>query len=227
MNNYTGKICLLSLNDRKKEDSDQRIIGDYYYKCVKEANIPRIDFSWFDFHEECKNMKYENISKMLKAPSVWNGISTFGYTQIQFKAENKRIEDLSFKILLLQDGIFRTNCIDCLDRTNVIQSVIARQILHKILNKLGLEDVPTGEVFESFLFDFETKYKEIWADNGDYLSMAYTGTNALKGDFTRYGKKTYLGTLNDGKMGSIRYYVNAFCDGYNQDCHDLFLGNIN
>lgn len=25
-----------------------------------------------------------------------------------------------------QDGVFRTNCIDCLDRTNVVQSMLAR-----------------------------------------------------------------------------------------------------
>ena len=29
----------------------------------------------------------------------------------------------------LQDGVFRTNCIDCLDRTNVVQSLIARKSL--------------------------------------------------------------------------------------------------
>ena len=28
-----------------------------------------------------------------------------------------------------QRGIFRTNCIDCLDRTNVVQSAIARVVL--------------------------------------------------------------------------------------------------
>lgn len=28
-----------------------------------------------------------------------------------------------------QNGVFRTNCMDCLDRTNVVQSVIARNIL--------------------------------------------------------------------------------------------------
>ena len=36
-----------------------------------------------------------------------------------------------------QKGIFRTNCMDCLDRTNVVQSVFARQILLAWLYKLG------------------------------------------------------------------------------------------
>lgn len=30
-----------------------------------------------------------------------------------------------------QKGVFRTNCIDCLDRTNVVQSLIARKNLQE------------------------------------------------------------------------------------------------
>ena len=231
LNNYSGKVVLINLTDRKKEGTDQRIIGDLYYKCLKDCNLPRIDFTWFDFHDECKKMKYENISRLLKTSSVSNGMNSFGYTQIQITKEfsfeklNSATTD-DYKVVSLQEGIFRSNCIDCLDRTNVIQSVLARQVLHKILHKLGFEEVPTGEVFELFLFEFESIYKNIWADNGDFLSNAYTGTDALKGDFTRIGKKTIKGTINDGKLACIRYYVNAFKDGYNQDCHDLFLGKF-
>lgn len=31
-----------------------------------------------------------------------------------------------------QDGAFRTNCIDCLDRTNVVQSLLARRNLEEV-----------------------------------------------------------------------------------------------
>lgn len=37
-----------------------------------------------------------------------------------------------------QKGVFRTNCMDCLDRTNVVQSVIARKLLLQWLAKLGI-----------------------------------------------------------------------------------------
>ncbi len=33
----------------------------------------------------------------------------------------------------LQQGVFRTNCIDCLDRTNVVQSMLAKKSLHSQL----------------------------------------------------------------------------------------------
>lgn len=32
-----------------------------------------------------------------------------------------------------QEGVFRTNCIDCLDRTNVVQSLLARRSLTLVL----------------------------------------------------------------------------------------------
>lgn len=32
-----------------------------------------------------------------------------------------------------QSGVFRTNCIDCLDRTNVVQSMIAQEVLNNQL----------------------------------------------------------------------------------------------
>jgi len=54
----------------------------------------------------------------------------------------------------------------------------------------------------------------------------YTGTPALKTDFTRTGKRSRKGALNDGKNSLHRYYINNFTDGYNHDCLDLALGKL-
>ena len=37
-----------------------------------------------------------------------------------------------------QKGVFRVNCIDCLDRTNVVQTAIAKNVIETQLIKLGL-----------------------------------------------------------------------------------------
>ena len=39
-----------------------------------------------------------------------------------------------------QNGVFRVNCIDCLDRTNVVQGVLARIHLEYLLRQLRLLD---------------------------------------------------------------------------------------
>ena len=46
----------------------------------------------------------------------------------------------------------RTNCMDCLDRTNVVQSVFSRQIAHIQMHKMGLAGAPQGKPFEDFKY---------------------------------------------------------------------------
>lgn len=44
----------------------------------------------------------------------------------------------------------------------------------------------------------ENLFKNVWADNADVISIEYSGTPALKTDFTRTGKRTRMGALRDG-----------------------------
>lgn len=43
-----------------------------------------------------------------------------------------------------QRGVFRVNCIDCLDRTNVVQSAFAREVLNTQLEALGILNQSEG-----------------------------------------------------------------------------------
>lgn len=65
----------------------------------------------------------------------------------------------------------------------------------------------------------------VWADNGDAISRQYSGTGALKADFTRTGRRTLLGSLKDGLNSLFRYLLNNFSDGARQDAMDLFYGH--
>jgi len=58
------------------------------------------------------------------------------------------------------------------------------------------------------------------------MSILYSGTPALKTDFTRTGKRTYAGAFNDGVNSVSRYYLNNFTDGYYTDCLDFLTLNI-
>ncbi len=72
----------------------------------------------------------------------------------------------------------------------------------------------------------EEAFREAWTNNANILSIMYTGTNALKTDFTRTGKRTIMGALDDGKNSIHRYYINNLCDGYNHDCLDISLSRL-
>lgn len=93
-----------------------------------------------------------------------------------------------------QHSVVRTNCMDCLDRTNVVQSVLAQWVLQKEFESADV--VATGSTWEDNA-PLLTSYQNLWADNADAVSVAYSGTGALKTDFTRTGKRTRLGAFND------------------------------
>lgn len=73
---------------------------------------------------------------------------------------------------------------------------------------------------------FEVVYKNAWADNADYVSRMYAGTGALKTDFTRTGRRTVAGALQDGINSVTRYYLNNYSDSIRQDSFDLLVGNF-
>jgi hypothetical protein len=192
--------------------------------------VKEIEYVWFDFHHECKGMKYQNLSKLIKGASVSQAMNGFDFFHVTINNNDESfltIKKEDVTIISTQKGVFRTNCIDCLDRTNVVQTVFSRQILHKMLHKIDISEGPSGEPFQEFNPVFENYFKNLWADHGDHLSLAYSGTGALKSDFVRTGKRSRQGAIQDGINTCKRFYINNFCDGYNQDCHDYFLSNLN
>lgn len=143
-----------------------------------------LKYVWFDFHAECRKMKYENLQKLIDL--FTEDLDAIAYLEVT--ADNEAMEKPTVK--KTQKGTVRTNCMDCLDRTNVVQSVVARKVLHKILNSAGLTDKPASTAFEKLPEKLEDIFRASWTRNADVISMLYTGTGALKTDFTRTGKRT-------------------------------------
>jgi hypothetical protein len=56
----------------------------------------------------------------------------------------------------------------------------------------------------------------VWADHANEISISYSGTGALKTDFTRTGTRTLKGALQDGYKSLARYIRNNFFDGPRQ-----------
>lgn len=122
-----------------------------------------------------------------------------------------------------QDGVVRVNCMDCLDRTNVVQSHFAKVELLRQCKYLGIS-IP-GYFWNVFQNSIK-KFNLVWADHADALSLQYAGTPALKTDFTRLGKRTAYGVLNDLKTSIVRYVINHYQDGHRQDVFDCYHGSL-
>ncbi|KAF2877227.1 synaptojanin-1 [Massariosphaeria phaeospora] len=180
-----------------------------------QTAFDRLHYIYFDFHNETKGLRWDRAKLLmdkLEEPVIKNGY----FRGVDMPGDTGRIE-----VRRHQTAVVRTNCMDCLDRTNVVQSMLGRYILSRMLIDLGIlrdgENAQDDQAFE-FLF------RNIWADNADVVSKSYSGTGALKTDFTRTGNRTKAGALQDLQNSVTRYFRNNFADGPRQDAFDLFLG---
>jgi hypothetical protein len=167
-------------------------IGEEYENNMTQLNESsgiggaKVGFEWFDFHAVCRGMKFENVSILMD--TLGPRLDAFGTT---VEKNNKLVER--------QNGILRTNCMDCLDRTNVVQSACGRRALETQLREEGFD-------LSSQVDQTTEWFNTLWADNGDAISKQYASTAALKGDFTRTRKRNYKGALTDMGLSISRFY---------------------
>lgn len=202
-----GQQVLVNLIDQRGAED---VLEKAYHSLVQQLGNVDVRYEAFDFHAECRKMQYDRLNIL---------INRMAHKQDEFNVHHTRRDGA---VLSHQTGVFRTNCIDCLDRTNVVQSMLARRSLNQVLVRLNI--LKAGQSVE-VTPSFETLFKNVWADNADLISTQYSGTGALKTDFTRTGKRTKWGLLRDGVNSLTRYYKNNFNDGFRQDAFDLVLGN--
>jgi len=184
-------------------------LRERYAKSIEPILNDDLRYVHFDFHRICGHIHFERLSQLYE--QIEDYLKKHGYLLLNEKGE--KIQE--------QDGTVRTNCIDCLDRTNVTQSMIGRRILESQLQRIGVFSV--SDTITKYPA-FDASYKVLWANHGDAISIQYSGTPALKGDFVRYGKRSAQGILNDLQYSLARYYLNNFADGTKQDAMDLLQG---
>ena len=204
-----GGIQIALLVDKS---GGEACIGERYEEHVKQVNNEngindrKLDFEWFDFHNICRGMKFENVSILME--TIGPRLDDFGHSII-----------LDGKIQIVQSGVVRTNCMDCLDRTNVVQSACGQRALEKQLRSEGVHvDMQNGASTQWF--------NALWADNGDAISKLYANSGAMKSDYTRTGKRGYRGVLTDATISITRLWSGIVNDFFSQAVIDYLLGNV-
>lgn len=167
-----------------------------------------IGITHFDFHNMVRLYGHDGvIGQLRRQESVVDHIDKFGFTMAD-AATNE--------IITYQKGVFRTNCLDCLDRTNFVQDILSRTVLEQYLSLVRREWMN--------IISLWSYHRELWAENGDALSRIYAGTGALNTSYTRSGKRTLAGMLSDATKSVSRAYINNFQDKGKQTAIDMFLG---
>jgi hypothetical protein len=174
----------------------------------------------FDFHERTRGPTGYEAAKGIR-PYLESSADSFVYflseeVEEETVVQGRRRLTRRPIVIMQQNGVFRVNCLDCLDRTNLIQGIISQMALELFLSHRG----------ERGNSDFWMRHSALWADNGDTLSRIYAGTGALKSSFTRHGKMSLAGALADARKSATRLYVNHFEDKNRQNTVDLLLGRL-
>lgn len=208
-------------------------------------------YLWFDFHAKCKGMQWGNLRELLAAAAARVGAASgHGHASPHapelgvFRAVSASAGGL---VICEQRGVARTNCMDNLDRTNVVQSLFSRRAALQAASAkpwrpaasdavslweaslpaaAGSSSSSTTGLLSSPHAEFESAFMNMWADNADALSILYSGTPALKTDFTRTGATTINGRLSDGINAVSRWVVGNFADGHTQDAWDVTSGAV-
>lgn len=102
---------------------------------------------------------------------------------------------LQQSVTRLQRNYIRTNCMDCLDRTNSVQTFIAAEEMmwHQLKNAIPAEKY--SGIRDGLI--------SMWVLNGDHISKIYAGTGAIQGLYTKISKflKGTMGFLMSFLLG--------------------------
>jgi hypothetical protein len=118
--------------------------------------------------------------------------------------------------LQLQQGIVRTNCVDCVDRTNFAKTVIGLRVLGEQLAAIGLLQKST-DLAE--LPSVQNLFFKMYLETGDALAVQYGGSATVG-----VGGLVDRGRGWDRLMELQRLYNNILSDGEKQQAYNLFLG---
>uniref|UniRef100_T1IJ69 SAC domain-containing protein n=1 Tax=Strigamia maritima TaxID=126957 RepID=T1IJ69_STRMM len=182
----------------------EKVLADAYLNHVLNYNNPNLTYVTFDFHQHCRGMRYDNVKLLIS--NIEDIINDLWYCWIDTNG-----------LICDQKGVFRVNCLDCLDRTNVVQTAFAKAVLEIQFSKLDI--LPLGGLLP---VQCRNTFQLMWTNNGDIISKQYAGTVALKISHT--GESRLTEVMKDGYHSANRYYLNAFRDGYRQACYDILQG---
>ncbi|XP_043106163.1 synaptojanin-1 isoform X4 [Puntigrus tetrazona] len=190
-----GKQVIINLLGMKEGEHMLSKAFQSHLKASEHSNAVRM--LNFDYHQMVKGGKTEKLNSVLK-PQISKFLEECGFFYYSGETGIQRC----------QGGTIRSNCLDCLDRTNSVQAFIALEMLPKQLEDMGLTEKP------QLVARFQEVFRTMWSTNGDSISKIYAGTGALDG-------KAKGGKLKDGARSVTRTIQNNFFDSSKQEAIDI------
>ncbi|KAI5078217.1 hypothetical protein GOP47_0005888 [Adiantum capillus-veneris] len=234
---YGNPIIVLNLIKSREKKPRETILCQEYANAIGHINqsFPekqKLKFIQWDLHKFSQN-GCKNVLEVVGAIAT-DALNRVGFycSSKPFSTQREKgspdtskrsgsMERTARKTHRLQQGVLRSNCIDCLDRTNVAQFSFGLAALGRQLQAIGLcEDVkvsPDGTVGLALMGMYEKM--------GDVLALQYGGSSAHNTVLSNSQGRWKAATQSLDFLRAIkRHYSNAYTDGLKQDAINIFLG---
>ncbi|XGW20591.1 hypothetical protein V3C99_003965 [Haemonchus contortus] len=233
---YGNPVVVMNLVKRKEKRRHEGLLHDQFLKAINYLNqfLPpseHIAYLSFDVARCNKTSTvYSNVlTKLeeigLKAVQAHGWFQSFPMPYTRTMDHRSALPDFKPVLssdgrFLIQHGISRTNCVDCLDRTNVAQFGIGRVALACQLYAMGVVNYPSL----SLQSDLCRAFEDLFDDHGDTMAWQYAGSQLVHSIKT-YKKTAALQERSRDVIQTLsRYYSNTFGDYDKQAAINLFLG---
>ncbi|KAJ6731296.1 POLYPHOSPHOINOSITIDE PHOSPHATASE [Salix purpurea] len=189
----------------------------------------------FFYCQATSDLKLESSMNSPFTENAENGNLSSQYNSNNYTEDDNNLEEKfsggnnvvngnhSIRHTMFQMGVLRTNCIDCLDRTNVAQYAYGLAALGHQLNALGVIDNPKIELDVPLADELMGFYERM----GDTLAHQYGGSAAHNKIFSERRGQWKAATQSQEFFRTLqRYYSNAYMDAEKQDAINIFLGHF-
>lgn len=199
----------------------------YFYSRVPSADGPDPLPCWSAYlkkhiSDENNNSDHTNGDNTDDTETLGEGSQcTSSSSDTSAVGTTEEIEILNPESPMFQKGILRTNCIDCLDRTNVAQYAFGLVALWHQLHALGL----VNDRYIDLDYPVARELMRLYEIMGDTLARQYGGSDAHNKIFSeRRGHTKFLIRTHEFFRTIQRHYSNALMDANKQAAINLFLG---
>jgi hypothetical protein len=225
---YGSPIHVLNLIKGSEESKPREsLLNNEFKQAIDSLNATisdpqhKIGYNHFDFHFKHKRDNTGVFDELRReTEAVVNQIGIFHSGSNRWASFNSNDPPVSF--CMQQQGVLRSNCIDCLDRTNVAQFYAGVKALSLQLQSLGISNSPIP--MES---DLPRLLMQLYCRMGNELALQYVGSLAHD-KMGGTGKTTSFGlrTISKLVVSAQRYISNTFTDIEKQQAIDVFLGTF-
>ncbi|CAG0891539.1 unnamed protein product [Cyprideis torosa] len=205
--NY-GNIVIVNIARGQNQADHEAEIVTTYRQLVERTQIPGLTYHDIDFLETAFTKGWKGL---LQAVSDLYDMTkdNIGYGSFDLSTKHEKQKQI---------GVYRTNCIDSIDRTNVVQCVFALCHLRDVL-QMSWSESEHGDGKEVF-----KSVRKVWSRNGNMLARQYSNTVALLTEMTLHGERSSRNAVRDGTTAIRRYFNAQYKDPAKHLAINRFLG---